>query len=308
MICSKCKQELPNDSEFCHFCGTKVSREVYPTSIPKTPRRKAPIIIGIISVVAVVLIAVFIVLMIGNNNKEDTYNVGVRTITFSDRSAAENALAFWEDGNKTEQSMISIMDQYGPEQGGGQLYVITPGEFVEEIEEWCFSDKRKQGDYAIIENPYGFSLCYFSGRNIEDDSVSQDNYSSESSVMIVAIEADFAPYSWSEGGEYYGLHVDLAKEIAKRTDKSVLFEIVDFEDLISGVDTGIYDLAFGLERTSEREELVSFTDEYYDGMCAIYHTKDSEPSFSEWIEYTKTLQDIKEDGTLKTLLSKYNLS
>ena len=101
---------------------------------------------------------------VGTDNQDITYNVCIRTIAFSDSFTAEYVLASWENGDKTEQSMIAIMDQYGSEQGGGQLYIIAPGEFVEEIDEWCFSEKRKPGDYAIIENAYGFSLCYFSSR------------------------------------------------------------------------------------------------------------------------------------------------
>lgn len=337
LFCSKCGNKLLPDSVFCDQCGTQVpmptTAKAFETNPPadmqfpqKKKANKGPIILYVVLgflLAAAIAAAIFIFgnfgssgsdhdndhnSTVGTDNQEVTYNVGVRTITFGDSFTTEYVLASWENGEKTEQSMIAIMDQYGSEQGGGQLYVITPGEFIEEIDEWCFSEQRKPGDYAIIENAYGFSLCYFSSRNIEDDSISQNNYSSEESIMVVAIEADFAPYSWSEGGDYYGLHVDLAKEIARRTGKNVSFEIVDFQDLISGVDSGTYDMAFGLERTSEREELVTFTDEYYDGMCAIYHTKDDEPSFSEWAEYNKTLQDIKEDGTLKTILAKYNLS
>lgn len=132
--------------------------------------------------------------------------------------------------------------------------------------------------------------------------------SSNIATMNVAIEADFVPYSWIEGGNYYGLHVDIAKEIAIRTGKNVSFVAVDSHDMISGVDSGLYDMAFGLEKTYEREEIVAFTDEYYDGMCAIYHTKGEKPTFSEWSEHVKILEDIKEDGTLRKLLSKYNLS
>ena len=304
MKCSKCKTILPDDSEFCHICGNKIE---------KTKKDKKGLVIGVLSAIVVALIAIVVILLVGNKNgntpeNQEPYNVGVRTITFSDKFTAEYALASWESGEKTEQSMVAIMDKYGSEQGGGQLYIITPGEFVEEIDEWCFSKKRKQGDYAIIENSYGFSLCYFSGKNIENNSITNNNDNSNTVIMKVAIEADFAPYSWSENGDYYGLHIDIAKEIAERTGKSVSFVVVDFHDMISGVDSGLYDMAFGLEKTPEREEIVTFTDEYYDGMCAIYHTKDNKPSFSEWTEYTKTLQDIKEDGTLDTLLSKYNLS
>ena len=144
---------------------------------------------------------------------------------------------------------------------------------------------------------------------LEDKTITLETQTTSNSVvtMKVAIEL-FPPYSWVEDGNYYGLHVDLAKEIAKRTDKNVIFVVVDFDDMISGVDSGLYDMAFGLERTSSREEIVAFTDEYYDGMCAIYHTKGEKPSFSEWTEYTKILNDVKEDGTLRQLLSKYNLS
>lgn len=89
-------------------------------------------------------------------------SVGVRTISLGDKFTAEFVLASWEHGEATEASMISIMNEYGASQGGGKLYTITRGEFVEEIDEWCFSVERKVGDYAIIENPYGYSICYIS--------------------------------------------------------------------------------------------------------------------------------------------------
>jgi cell fate regulator YaaT (PSP1 superfamily) len=50
------------------------------------------------------------------------------------------------------------MDKYGAEQGGGQLYLIDPGVFVEEIDAWCFDPSRKPGDYAIVETVRGVEL------------------------------------------------------------------------------------------------------------------------------------------------------
>ena len=97
-----------------------------------------------------------------NSNFGEVYSVGVRTIALGDKLTAEFVLGLWENGDATEETMISIMNKYGAAQGGGQLYTIAPGEFVEEIDEWCFSVERKVGDYAIIENPYGYSICYIS--------------------------------------------------------------------------------------------------------------------------------------------------
>lgn len=89
-------------------------------------------------------------------------SIGVRTITVGDKFTAEFILAMWQRGETTEDSMIKIMDEYGTEQGGGQLYVIEPGDFVEEVNEWCFDPSRQVGDVAIIENAYGFTICYIS--------------------------------------------------------------------------------------------------------------------------------------------------
>lgn len=93
---------------------------------------------------------------------ETEYAVGLRTITISDKYTAEYLVALWRYGEATESSMIEMMNENGADQGGGQLIVVQKGDFVEEIENWCFNKERKPGDVAIIENIYGYSICYFS--------------------------------------------------------------------------------------------------------------------------------------------------
>lgn len=102
---------------------------------------------------------------LGDRVVTDGSTLAVRTITLGDSFTAEFVLSLWELGEATEATMIEIMDEYGSEQGGGQLYIIDPGVFVEEIDAWCFSPDRQLGDYAIIENPYGYSICYISMLN-----------------------------------------------------------------------------------------------------------------------------------------------
>lgn len=104
----------------------------------------------------------------------EEYYVGIRAISIipeiydspesweKARSYAYSIYDEWVAGDATEDSLVKIMDKYGANQGGGQLYIIEPGDFVAEIDQWCFDRERQIGDIAIIENPYGYSICYFS--------------------------------------------------------------------------------------------------------------------------------------------------
>ena len=86
----------------------------------------------------------------------------VRTISFEDKFTAEYIFAKMESADFAEEEIIKIMDNYGKEQGGGRGHLIERGMFVEEVDEWCFSTDRVEGDVAIIENAYGYSICYLS--------------------------------------------------------------------------------------------------------------------------------------------------
>lgn len=126
--------------------------------------------------------------------------------------------------------------------------------------------------------------------------------------FIFAIEDNFPPFSWCENGKYYGLHVDIARELAKRANRRAIFVTVKYDDLIPGVRAGIYDMAFGVSRTPEREKWVSFTSCYYEDMAAIFHTEGESLTFGEWTIYRKKWSEMIDDGTLDALLEKYNLN
>ncbi len=194
------------------------------TATVKKNRRK-PIIIGII-IILVLALAVGIVALLINNNNEDNdtnddrpatvYNVAVRTISLSDKFTAEYVIAIWKNGKATEQTMIEIMNEYGAEQGGGKLYVIERGEFIEEIDEWCFSSKRKVGDYSIIENAYGYTICYISGFNKEDsDSLHNDNTPSYEDIGVTIAQYTLAEIISDDPVTYCEYIVEIDKTLSK---------------------------------------------------------------------------------------------
>ncbi|MGI6249404.1 MAG: peptidylprolyl isomerase [Acutalibacteraceae bacterium] len=80
------------------------------------------------------------------------------------KEKAEEALAAWKGGEKTEDSFAAIakeksMDPGSKEEGG--LYKdIQPGKMVAPFENWCFDKNIKPGDTGIVETVYGYHVMY----------------------------------------------------------------------------------------------------------------------------------------------------
>ncbi len=59
--------------------------------------------------------------------------------------------------------MKALMEEYGADQGGGQLYEIYERfheHFLPEISSWCLDSSRSAGDVTILITVYGYSLVY----------------------------------------------------------------------------------------------------------------------------------------------------
>jgi hypothetical protein len=94
----------------------------------------------------------------------DVALVGVRIIIFTKIETVERFLAEWNDGDKTEDRMIFLMEEYKTfdtlEQPG--YYEVSPGMLVDAIDFWCFDPARMIGDTEVISIEYGFAVCYMS--------------------------------------------------------------------------------------------------------------------------------------------------
>lgn len=100
---------------------------------------------------------------------------------------------------------------------------------------------------------------------------------SDSNTLRVAMECAYAPYNWTQGdssngavkiadsSDYaYGYDVMMAKLIAESMGKDLEIVKLDWDSLVPAVDSGTVDMVIaGQSITSERLEVVDFSDPYY---------------------------------------------
>ena len=92
------------------------------------------------------------------------------------------------------------------------------------------------------------------------------------SVLKIGTNATFVPFEFKQEGseELQGFDIDVAKEIAKRTDKTIEFKNVPFDALVPALDNGEIDLAAsGMTITKARMEKVGFSMPYYESGMAV---------------------------------------
>lgn len=288
LFCSQCKQELPEDSVFCHFCGANIeasvispeeniSHEIISETSPEIhtlnhtetikKSKKKPMIIGIIATLAIALITILIILLVGNNGNKEIQNVSLRTITFSDENTAEYVYSTWKNGKATEQSLVELMNKYGAEQGdqgAGRLYFVKPGEYVEEIDKWCFSPKRKIGDCTIIKNAYGYSICYISNINSESDyhiDLTDGNVSTDNSTVTWISDYRFLYY---EDFSKFVLLFELSDENENTISASGTAEI----RIVNDDNVTVYDKTRNFTKANFENWTYDDTNEMY--LAAIY--------------------------------------
>jgi len=111
----------------------------------------------------------YIYIMTSEPVQDETTTVDVRHILFMEqednKKAAEDALAEWEKGEKTENSFAELANQYSEDPGsntnGGLYEGVYPGQMVPTFNDWCFDKSRKPGDTGLVESDYGVHVMYF---------------------------------------------------------------------------------------------------------------------------------------------------
>ena len=83
--------------------------------------------------------------------------------------------------------------------------------------------------------------------------------------LVVATSTGFAPFEMVDpDGKFYGIDLEIAYYLAEELGKELVIQDMQFEAVVNSVETGTCDIGMaGLSVTPAREEVVNFTNSYY---------------------------------------------
>lgn len=94
--------------------------------------------------------------------------------------------------------------------------------------------------------------------------------------LVVATNAEFAPFEYKEGTEYLGIDMEIIKAYASYLNVSIDIQDMDFDAALLSVSTNKANIAIaGITKNSKREETLSFSDSYYTASQVVIVSKDS---------------------------------
>ena len=98
----------------------------------------------------------------------------------------------------------------------------------------------------------------------------------EEGVLTVGSCLDYPPFESVEGGDEVGFDVDLTEEIASRLGLTVEWVRADFDTIFTAVAAQQFDMVAAASTiTEERQEVVDFSDPYYNSRQALIVPTDS---------------------------------
>lgn len=82
--------------------------------------------------------------------------------------------------------------------------------------------------------------------------------------LVVATNAEFAPWEYKEGNLYYGIDMEIAKLIADELGLELVIDDMAFNMVVGAVGNHGVDIAMsGITITAERQQVINFSNPYY---------------------------------------------
>ena len=128
----------------------------------------------------------------------------------------------------------------------------------------------------IKENGTFDKICdhYFGdGEPVAVESAEED---ASKEQLVVATNAEFAPFEYMEGDKYYGIDMEIAKALADYLGQELVIVNMSFDAVCLSVGQSKCDIAMaGLTITEERKEVVNFSESYYNAAQKIVVPSDN---------------------------------
>jgi len=106
-----------------------------------------------------------VVVVFHSKERADFHTVNVRHILVDDEATANDLLAQYLAGDRTEASFAALVadntTDTGSSENGGLYQHVYPGQMVKPFEDWCFEASRQPGDTGIVQSDYGYHVMYF---------------------------------------------------------------------------------------------------------------------------------------------------
>ncbi len=117
----------------------------------------------------------------------------------------------------------------------------------------------------IMENGTFDEICNNNFGDGTPVAVKSAAYDESKDQLVVATNAAFEPFEYTQGGEeYYGIDMEIAAKLAEYLGKELVIQNMDFEAVCLSVGQHKCDIAMaGLTINESRKEYVAFSDSYY---------------------------------------------
>ena len=88
--------------------------------------------------------------------------------------------------------------------------------------------------------------------------------SKENKKLLVATNAEFAPWEYKQGTEFFGIDMEIAQLIATELGLELVIEDMEFDAVVGAVGKQNVDIAMsGITITTERQQVINFSTPYY---------------------------------------------
>lgn len=101
-------------------------------------------------------------------------------------------------------------------------------------------------------------------------------YDASKDQLVVATNAAFEPFEYTEGDKYLGIDMEIAAALAEYLNKELVIQNMDFDAVCLSVGQQKCDIAMaGLTIKEDRKEYVDFSDAYYSASQKLIVTTDN---------------------------------